>query len=68
MGANNDKEVFPRGKTDSVTESGPQTDMASGDNDPQKAATTATPLKSLQNTVTAQDWSGPDDPENPLNW
>ena len=22
----------------------------------------------LQRTVTAQDWTGPDDPENPLNW
>ncbi|KAL9134445.1 MAG: hypothetical protein Q9175_004370 [Cornicularia normoerica] len=22
----------------------------------------------LQKTVTAQDWTGPDDPENPLNW
>lgn len=22
----------------------------------------------LGRTVTAQDWTGPDDPENPLNW
>ncbi len=22
----------------------------------------------LQRTITAQDWTGPDDPENPLNW
>jgi len=22
----------------------------------------------LQRTMTAQDWSGPDDPENPHNW
>lgn len=24
--------------------------------------------KGLQRTVTAQDWTGPDDPENPTNW
>lgn len=22
----------------------------------------------LRRTITAQDWNGPDDPENPLNW
>lgn len=27
-----------------------------------------TPSKGLQRTVTAQDWTGPDDPENPMNW
>lgn len=26
------------------------------------------PSKGLQGTATAQDWTGPDDPENPTNW
>ena len=37
-------------------------------NDVEKADTEVVPPEPLRRTVTAQDWNGPDDPENPLNW
>ena len=34
----------------------------------QEPTSTSPEKYSLQKTVTAQDWTGPDDPENPINW
>lgn len=36
--------------------------------DPEKAVSKAISPGPLQKTITAQDWNGPEDPENPLNW
>ena len=44
-----------------AAERGLETTVADGPEAPEKPNT-------LQRTVTAQDWTGPDDPENPRNW
>ena len=44
-----------------VAEKGIGTSLDNGPEIPDKQG-------ALQRTVTAQDWTGPDDPENPLNW
>jgi hypothetical protein len=68
------KEVTTERLTESVTEetdSGSHKDGTQSDrelNDLEKADTKATAPEPLRRTVTAQDWNGPDDPENPLNW
>jgi hypothetical protein len=69
-----DKEVTAGRLTESVTgdtESGSHKDGTLSDrelNDLEKADAKATAPEPLRKTVTAQDWNGPDDPENPLNW
>jgi hypothetical protein len=69
-----DKEVNAEPLNESVTEdtdSGSHKDGTLSDrelNDLEKADTKATAPEPLRRTVTAQDWTGPDDPENPLNW
>jgi hypothetical protein len=68
------KEVTTERLTESVTEetdSGSHKDGTQSDrelNDLEKADTKATAPEPLRRTVTAQDWNGPDDPENALNW
>lgn len=39
-----------------------------GSGDLEKAKVDAVSSEPLRRTITAQDWNGPDDPENPLNW
>lgn len=54
----------------SAIEVGSENDISpAGDraDDPEKAAA-AQDQEPIKRTVTAQDWSGPDDPENPQNW
>jgi hypothetical protein len=36
--------------------------------DLEKAEPKAAPLESPDTTITAQDWTGENDPENPQNW
>lgn len=48
-------------KTADVVGKGPETALADGSDIPEKE-------DALQINVTAHDWNGPDDPENPLNW
>lgn len=68
------KEVDVRDGTESATEDveiGSRISDASHNNeisDPEKADSNPAQGAPLQRTVTAQDWTGPDDPENPLNW
>lgn len=69
-----DKEINADEVVESVTEdteSGSHKDGAFSDrelNDLEKADSKATAPEPLRRTITAQDWDGPDDPENPLNW
>lgn len=49
------------GRNDDISPVGDKVD------DPEKAAA-AQAHEPIKRTVTAQDWSGPDDPENPQNW
>jgi hypothetical protein len=69
-----DKEINAEPLTESVTEdteSGSHKDGTLSDrelNDVEKADTKVTAPEPLRRTITAQDWNGPDDPENPLNW
>lgn len=69
-----DQEVNIDDAVESVTEdteSASHEDMVSSNrqpDDPEKADLKATAPESLRRTITAQDWTGPDDPENPLNW
>jgi hypothetical protein len=68
------KEFKADGVFDSVandTESGSQHNGVQSDrelDDLEKADAKATASEPLGRTVTARDWNGPDDPENPLNW
>jgi hypothetical protein len=53
------------------TESTSHEDIASSGCQPhdlEKADPKNTASEPLRRTITAQDWNGPDDPENPLNW
>jgi hypothetical protein len=69
-----DKEVHVDDTVKSVTEDtelASREDIASSNRQPhdlEKADPKATAPESLRRTITAQDWNGPDDPENPLNW
>lgn len=69
-----DKEVNIDDAGESVTEdieSASHEDIVSSNRQPpdlEKADVKATAPESLRRTITAQDWTGPDDPENPLNW
>lgn len=66
-----DKEATTEGSVESSVEiikaenytntSNPPGDLEKGDFEP-------SPSKSAEMTITAQDWTGPDDPENPQNW
>jgi hypothetical protein len=42
--------------------------MDNSSSDPEKGDFTASPSKSPEKAITAQDWTGPDDPEDPQNW
>lgn len=44
------------------------TNMDNSSSDPEKGDFTASPSKSPEKAITAQDWTGPDDPEDPQNW
>ena len=69
-----DKEINVDDAAESVTEdieSAPNQDIVSSNRQPddlEKADPKATAPEPLRRTITAQDWNGPDDPENPLNW
>jgi len=69
-----DKEVNVDDVVESVTEdteSASHEDIASNNRQPddlETAALKTTAPGPLQRTITAQDWNGPNDPENPLNW
>lgn len=69
-----DKEVNIDDAVESVTEdtkSASHEDIVSSNRQPddlEKADLKTTAPESLRRTITAQDWTGPDDPENPLNW
>lgn len=65
------KEIYSHRWTDSAMnpiKHDEQLDMMTRERDPEKADTNATPLEPLQKTITAQDWNGSEDHENPLNW
>lgn len=69
-----DKEVNIDDAAESVTEeteSVSHEDIVPSNRQPddlEKADPKATAPEPLRRTITAQDWNGPDDPENPLNW
>jgi hypothetical protein len=69
-----DKEVNVDDAVESITEdteSASHEDVVSSNRQPddlEKADPNATAPEPLRRTITAQDWNGPDDPENPLNW
>jgi hypothetical protein len=69
-----DKEINVDDAAESVTEdteSATHEDIVSSNRQPddlEKADPKATAPEPLRRTITAQDWNGPDDPENPLNW
>jgi hypothetical protein len=69
-----DKEVHVDDAVESVTEDTESTsheDIVSSNGQPhdlEKADPNAAVPEPLRRTITAQDWNGPDDPENPLNW
>ena len=69
-----EKEVHVDDTVKSVTEDAESTsheDIASSNREPddlEKANLKATAPEPLRRTITAQDWNGFDDPENPLNW
>lgn len=69
-----DKETNVDGTIKSVTEdteSASHEDTSPNDLEPkdlEKANGRAAAREPLRRTITAQDWNGPDDPENPLNW
>lgn len=67
------KEVVVDDGVESITEdteTGSHTDEATNQQaiDLEKSDARAAPSEPLRRVVTAQDWTGPDDPENPLNW
>lgn len=69
-----DKEINVDDAAESVTEdteSATHEHIVSSNRQPddlEKADPKATAPEPLRRTITAQDWNGPDDPENPLNW
>jgi hypothetical protein len=69
-----DKEVNVDDTVDSITEdteSANHKGVVSSNRQPddiEKANLKTTAPEPLRRTITAQDWDGPDDPENPLNW
>jgi hypothetical protein len=69
-----DKEINFDDAVESVTEdteSATHEDIVSSNRQPddlEKADPNVTAPEPLRKTITAQDWNGPDDPENPLNW
>jgi hypothetical protein len=69
-----DKEVQVGDAVESVTEDAESTsheDIVSSNRQPhdlEKADPNAAAPEPLRRTIIAQDWNGPDDPENPLNW
>jgi hypothetical protein len=69
-----DKEINVDDAAESVTEDtelATHEDIVSSNHQPddlEKADSKATAPEPLRRTITAQDWNGPDDPENPLNW
>jgi hypothetical protein len=69
-----DKEINVDDAAESVTEdteSATNQDIVSSNRQPddlEKADPRTTAPEPLRRTITAQDWNGPDDPENPLNW
>jgi hypothetical protein len=76
--ANIERENFTNEKVaivDRVFESGvgiinpsSHTNMDNPSSDPEKGDFGAPPSKSPEKTITAQDWTGPDDRDNPQNW
>lgn len=66
-----DKEVNVNGVAKPATEdsaSATHEDGRLNDLDIEKEGGKAIRPEPLRRTVTAQDWNGPDDPENPMNW
>lgn len=68
-----DKELHIDGITKPVAEDTSPANPKDGtlndhDDDVEKAHDKAVPPEPLRRIVTAQDWTGPDDTENPMNW
>jgi hypothetical protein len=66
-----DKEAIIDGSFESSVEiikTDGHTDMNSSPSDLEKGDLRAAPSRSPETTITAQDWTGPNDLENPQNW